>query len=292
MKKKVFGLLIYLLVYILASVVGILFFNLFDKHLDILLNIFISDVIATLVIFLFSLILKSASIYDPYWSVQTSIIYIALMIKFRRFELGNILFLVFILFWAIRLTVNFIIHFSDMSYIDWRYRMLREKSKWLYPLINLLGIEMFPTCIVYLCSIPAFLYVINGVSFHWTQIFGLLVMAIGTLLEIFADLEMIKFMKVRSSNQEIIRLGLWKYSRHPNYLGEISFWFGVALVFFTPACKEWQVFAGAIANLLMFLFISIPMAESHMRGYKPGFDEYVSETRILFPIKRFRRKKA
>lgn len=292
MKKKVLGLLVYLAIYVLAAVVGILFFNVFEPHLDILLNIFICDLIATLVIFSSSLLLRSASIYDPYWSVQTVVIYIALMIKFRRFEAGSIIFLVFILFWAVRLTGNFILHFSDMSYIDWRYRMLKEKSKWLYPLVNLLGIEMFPTCIVYLCSIPAFLYLIQGISFHWTQIFGLLVMSIGTLLEIFADYQMMKFMKERSSNKEIIRIGLWKHSRHPNYLGEITFWFGVALTFFTPLCKEWQVFAGAIANLLMFMFISIPMAENHMREYKPGFDQYISETRMLFPIKKIKRKKA
>ena len=291
MKKKVTGLLVYLFVYIIAATAGILFYNLFEGHMDVLLNIFLCDVIATVVVFISSLILRSASIYDPYWSVQTAVIYIALMIKFGRFELGNMLFLVFILFWAIRLTVNFIIHFSDMSYIDWRYRMLKEKSKFFYPIVNLLGIEMFPTCVVYLASIPAFLYVINGSAFHWTQIFGLLVMATGTLLEIFSDHEMIKFMEVRSSNKEIIRLGLWKHSRHPNYLGEITFWFGVALVYFTPLCKEWQVFVGALVNLLMFVLISIPMAENHMREYKPGFDKYVEETRMLLPIKRFNFRK-
>ena len=292
MKKKVIGLLVYLFVYIIAATTGILFYNLFEGHMDILLNIFLCDVIATVVVFIFSLIFRTASIYDPYWSVQTVIIYVALMIKFGRFEAGNIIFLVFILFWAVRLTGNFIVHFSDMSYIDWRYRMLKEKSKFFYPLVNLVGIELLPTCVVYLASIPAFLYVINDVSFHWTQIFGLLVMSVGVLLEILSDYEMIKFMKVRRSNKEIIRLGLWKHSRHPNYLGEITFWFGVAFIYFTPICKEWQVFAGALVNLLMFIFISIPMAENHMREYKTGFDQYVSETRMLLPIKRFKRKKA
>ena len=83
-------------------------------------------------------------------------------------------------------------------------------------------------------------------------------MILATMLELISDFNMIQFKKIRKSNKEIIRVGLWKYSRHPNYLGEILFWYGVALVFILSNLSMWYVIVGAILNKMLFLFISIP----------------------------------
>ena len=114
-------------------------------------------------------------------------------------------------------------------------------------------------------------------------------MLIGTGLELFADIQMKKFRKNRKDRSEIIRTGLWKYSRHPNYLGEVSFWYGVAFVLFIGNFNYWWTLLGAILNTMLFLFISIPLAENNMKKYKPGFDEYKKETRMLLPIKKFKK---
>ena len=66
-------------------------------------------------------------------------------------------------------------------------------------------------------------------------------MLLGTLLELVSDLNMIRFKKIRKSKEEIINVGLWKYSRHPNYLGEIIFWYGVALVFILSNLSSWYL---------------------------------------------------
>ena len=77
---------------------------------------------------------------------------------------------------------------------------------------------------------------------------------------------MYKYRKNKVFNPDVtqnhfIRTGLWKYSRHPNYLGEILMWWGIALavVFAFPRC--WFLVAGAFVNNCLFLFISIPMAD-------------------------------
>ena len=82
-----------------------------------------------------------------------------------------------------------------------------------------------------------------------------------------------------------IRVGLWKYSRHPNYLGEILVWWGVAICSVILIPSKWYLITGAIANTLLFLFISIPMAEKR-QSRKPGYYEYKKQTRILLPIKK------
>ena len=77
-----------------------------------------------------------------------------------------------------------------------------------------------------------------------------------------------------------IRTGVWKHSRHPNYAGEILMWWGVGLASFTAMPDRFYLLAGALINTLMFLFVSIPMADKR-QSRKPGFEEYKKETRIL-----------
>ena len=99
-----------------------------------------------------------------------------------------------------------------------------------------------------------------------------------------------KFVRARSSRKEVINIGLWRYSRHPNYLGEILIWFGVAAVLVISHYAYWYLFAGAIINLLMFLFISIPLEEKHMLDYKPQLKEYIKTTSplLLFPRRKIK----
>lgn len=80
-----------------------------------------------------------------------------------------------------------------------------------------------------------------------------------------------------------IRDGLWKYSRHPNYLGEILMWWGVALAVLWAAPEQWYLCAGAAANTVLFLAVSIPMADKRQSA-KPGFAQYKKETRALLPL--------
>ena len=286
MKKKIGGLLILLVTYIIATVIGVISFNLLKGQVDVIWNILIADVIATVFVWIVGIIFKTASIYDPYWSVQTPIIYVLLMIEYKTFNFGNVLFLAFILFWAIRLTYNFIHGFNDISYIDWRYAHYRDTTGKWYQIVSLFGIHLVPTIIVYAASLPAFMYVINGAEFDLFNIIGLVTMLLGTLLELVSDLNMIRFKKIRKSKEEIINVGLWKHSRHPNYLGEIIFWYGVALVFILSNLSSWYLIIGAILNTLLFLFISIPLAENHLKTYKEGFNDYKKRTRMLLPFKK------
>ena len=163
--------------------------------------------------------------------------------------------------------------------------MLKSKSGKLYQLVNLMGICMFPTLVVYSCSLPVIVYARIGVFTYW-DIIGLSIIVLGILLELISDIQMKKFIKIRTSRSEVINVGLWKYSRHPNYLGEILIWFGVALVLIIHNYNYWYFIFGAVINLLMFLFISIPMEEKHMLEYKPGLKKYIKTTSMLLILPR------
>ena len=147
---------------------------------------------------------------------------------------------------------------------------------------------MFPTIVVFLASIPAYLYIMNDMTFEPLNIIGLLIMTFATIIELVSDRDMRTFKEVRTSNKEIINIGLWKYSRHPNYFGEIMFWYGVALTFILSNIGMWYSIIGAILNTLLFIFISVPMEENHLKEYKEGFEEYKKKN-VFLPIHLFNR---
>lgn len=281
MKKKIYGLLILLSIYLIATAIGLGSFYLLNGKVDILVNILISDVIATIFVWATGLIFKTASVYDPYWSLQTLVIYLGLLFYYQNWTIFTIIPLIAIILYSIRLTTNFCIGFHDLSYVDWRYKMLAKKSGKLFQLVNLFGICMFPTLVVYSASIPLMVYANNTINHGYWDIVGSLIILGGTLLELITDIQMKKFIKIRASREEVINIGLWKYSRHPNYLGEILIWFGVAAILIISNPNYWYFLFGAIINLLMFIFISIPMEENHMKEYKPLMNEYISKTSPL-----------
>jgi steroid 5-alpha reductase family enzyme len=198
---------------------------------------------------------------------------------------GGVLLLAAVLFWGVRLTANWAYTFKNFTVQDWRYDMLKGKSGRFYFFVSLFGIHLFPTVVVFLCLIPAFYYIENGAPVNPAALCGFALCVLGTSLSLVSDCELHGFRRVSGKN-EIIRSGLWKYSRHPNYLGEITMWWGVFVFSLAVSPFRWYLPAGAAANTLMFVFISIPMAEKHMETYKKDFGEYKKETGMLLPIKR------
>ena len=295
MNDKYRGLIIVFLSYLIALGFGLFsYLTLNDSNImkeseekyRQLVIIFICDVISTIVIWFIGVLINTASIYDPYWSVQTPIIIICLLIKYQNLNVGNLIYLELILFWGIRLTYNYTKTFHDISYIDWRYKQIKEKTGKLYQVVNLLGICLVPTIIVYAASIPSFLFVIDNLKFEYIQIIGYVVIIISVFIEMKADIDLHEFKKMRNDRNEIIRIGLWKYSRHPNYFGEICFWYGVAMVYvFCNFTKNWYYIFGAVLDNALFLGISIPLAEKNLKTYKDGYDEYKKNTSMLIPIK-------
>ena len=279
--KRVIGLSALLVVYACAIALGIfLYVVLSDAGMNDYFAVLVADVSATVLVWASGVILRTASAYDPYWSLQTLIIYLCLLIKNNNWHVGTILLLVALILYSARLTMNFIIGFHSLGYVDWRYRMLKEKSGKFYQVVNLFGICMFPTIVVYLATLPVIAYA-RIETFSVIDIIGLAVIVIGTLLEFIADTQMKAFVKIRKDRSEVLNRGIWKYSRHPNYLGEISIWFGVALTLILSHFNYWYFIVGAVVNLLMFIFISIPMEERHFKGYKPEYEQYKKDTHML-----------
>jgi len=113
-------------------------------------------------------------------------------------------------------------------------------------------------------------------------IIGAAIMLLGTALEFFADIQMHKFRKNNTDKDKVCDVGLWKYSRHPNYLGEILVWVGVYAFWLALAPELWPLGIGAVAMFCLFWFISIPLMEKRQLERRAGYAEYRAKTSKLF----------
>ena len=273
----------YVIVIILCIIFGLQINDYFNTYITLLL----SDVFGTILIWGIGIFKKTASLYDPYWSVAPIVMALSLIIYYNNFSGMVLLIFISMTIWSIRLTLNFTLDFSSFSYEDYRYKLLREKFGSLFQIVNFFGICLFPTLIVYSAMIP-FISLVQKVSaYNSLFIIGVCVINLGTLLSLISDIQSRKFRKTRKSKAELNRTGLWKYSRHPNYLGEILVWWGLYLSVILIGGFSPFIITGTILNTCLFLFISIPMAENHLKTYKTDYEIYKKETNMLLPIKLF-----
>lgn len=282
-KSKSFDLLILTLIYSLAYLAG---YYICRKAGGTVFRFFLFDLTATLVTFIFSVLLKNSSVYDAYWSLTPLLMALDLFITNRAFSFWQLLFLTVFSLWAVRLTINWITVFTDFSYEDWRYRKFRDENPpvlWFF--INLTGIHLVPTLVVFLGFLPLFEIVKKPGNIAVLP--GILVMLFGIALEFFADRDMHKFLKT-STKKTVCRNGLWQYSRHPNYLGEISVWAGVFLCMLPCAPEKWYYIIGAVSVTVLFNTVSIPLMETRQLDRRPDYAAYRQSTSrlLLLPVKK------
>ncbi len=283
-ESRIGSFIIIAAVYILATVIGSIAYV--YMPFAFWLNLLLADILATVVVFICSVIFKNASVYDPYWSVQPIVILIGYAVG-KTLTLTGWLLLIAVCLWGVRLTVNWAYTFPNLTHQDWRYTMLDEKTGKLYPIINFVGIHLVPTLVVYACVLPAVYVLYFTAQFHPLCLIFTAVSLGATILQGVSDIQMHKFRKNKRAGKVsgFIREGLWKYSRHPNYLGEILMWWGVGLVSICAMPSRWYLLLGALANTLLFFCVSIPMADRR-QSCKEGFADYKAHTRMLLPIKK------
>lgn len=247
------------------------------------------DAAATVIVFVFSAALHNSSVYDAYWSAAPMVMSVYLFVRSRAFSPWQILFLLVFNLWSARLTGNWITVTTGFSYEDWRYRKLREENPpLLWCVINFFGIHMVPTLVVFAGMLPLFEIVNRPMNALCLP--GIAVMVFGILLEFFADRQMRAFLQETASAQtkSVCRRGLWRFSRHPNYLGEISVWAGVYLTMLPFAPTKWYYGIGFAAVAVLFNAVSIPMMEKRQLARRPEYAAYRAQTSrlLLLPVKK------
>lgn len=245
-----------------------------------------ADSIATIAVFAFSMAFDNSSFYDPYWSVAPFAIAWYWSVQdgaIAAQPVRQALVLVALALWGARLTWNWYRGWHGLGHEDWRYVDMRARSGKAWPLVSLAGIHFFPTLIVFAGLLPVYSAMTSPAPLGLLDLVAFAV-AIGAIaIETVADEQLRAYLDRRASHEEILSTGLWKYSRHPNYFGENSFWWGLALFGLAADPHLWSI-AGALAMTAMFVFVSVPLLDERSAARRPGYREHMKRVSALVPL--------
>lgn len=161
---------------------------------------------------------------------------------------------------------------------------MRDRWNRLFWIIELSGIEMMPTIIVFLGCLSLYSDISTSASaFGVLDWVAIVVTATAIIIETTADQQLRRFVRTNSQPQNIMSNGLWAYSRHPNYLGEIMFWWGLFIFALAADLSYWWVVVGPLAITVLFIFVSIPMMDRRNLGRRPGYEEHMKRVSALIP---------
>ncbi|MGC6511829.1 MAG: DUF1295 domain-containing protein [Parvibaculales bacterium] len=253
----------------------------------LLMNGFWADIVGTVIIFAFSRVYKNSTFYDAYWSVIPPLlaVYWACAYAGTGADLGRqALVLGLVMFWGIRLTANWAIYWPGLHHEDWRYAPIKENAGKAEFFADFAAIHFFPTLIVFASCLPIYAAVgMDGRALNWLDGLAFLVTFSAILIELIADVQLHSFALTKKPG-EIMQSGLWRYSRHPNYFGEFGFWFGLML-FGLAANPQgwWWIVPGAVAMLLMFIFVSIPLLDDRSKERRPDYAAHMEKVSGFVP---------
>lgn len=188
---------------------------------------------AVLFIFLIHLLIFIPSYYfqtEKFFDLTGTIAYVSsvLFIFFKSntvesINLGSLALSTFIIIWSLRLGTFLFLRIKKAGK-DRRFNDIKKSFSWFFMTFSVSGMW------VTICSICALTGIANGIIFSSTTIIGIIIFIIGFTIEIIADSQKTKFRAKEDNKDKFISIGLWKYSRHPNYLGEIILWLGISFI--------------------------------------------------------------
>jgi steroid 5-alpha reductase family enzyme len=245
-----------------------------------------ADAAATLVVFGFSIGVDNSSMYDPYWSAAPAVIAPWWLARLGGFvgptAIRQAVVLALVLAWAVRLTWNWMRRWRGLQDEDWRYADYRRLGPMYWP-VSFLGFHLMPTVLVFVGCL-SLLTALSPVSraLNVLDLAALVVAGGAILVETAADRQLWGFLAVRRRGQ-ILDTGLWALSRHPNYFGEVAFWWGLWLFGLAGDPSRWWTVVGPLGITALFLGISVPMMDKRMLARHPNYAAHMSRRSAFLP---------
>ena len=268
-KEIFFALFAFTISYMLAYV----------TQIEIVKNAVLLAFIIQWVLFIPAYIFQTEKFYDLAGSITyISVVSYSFYNNYNSNDLnfGNIILSLLIIVWAIRLGSFLFIRIKKAGE-DIRFREIKKSPSRFFMTWTLQGMW------VSICSACALSGIANGIEIDSYFYSGLLIFTLGFITEIIADNQKSKFRKDPNNKDKFITSGIWKYSRHPNYLGEITLWLGISVISFSSLQGlELLTLVSPIFTYLLLVYVSGVRILEHNGNKKWGhlerYNDYKKNT--------------
>jgi steroid 5-alpha reductase family enzyme len=223
------------------------------------------------------------SIADIAWGPGFILVAVTTFLITNDFVLRKILVVSLVLIWGLRLAMR-IYRRNHGRGEDPRYKKWREEWGSNFLIRSYFQVFILQGLFMWLISLPVvYIMAVSTDSFGWLDFVGTVIWVMGFFFEATADRQLDLFLSDKLNRGKILDRGLWRYSRHPNYFGEVIQWWGIFVIGLNLSGAWWTV-AGPLTITWLILFVSgIPLLEKSMKQ-NPAFQEYAKRTSVFIPL--------
>jgi steroid 5-alpha reductase family enzyme len=236
-------------------------------------------------LWLYSLAKKDASIVDSFWGPGFALIAWVSFFLTRGYQPRKLLLVSLVTVWGLRLGFHIFTRNHGKGE-DYRYQAMRRQYGDKFPLVSLFTVFGFQGLLMWFISMPLQIAQVSPTPDSLTlfDYLGAFVWLIGFSFEAIGDYQLKKFKADPNHKGKVMETGLWRYTRHPNYFGDAALWWGYYLI----ACAVPYGFYTLLSPLTMTIFLmnvsGVALLEKSLKKNKPGYAEYIARTSSFFPL--------
>ncbi|WP_160671757.1 DUF1295 domain-containing protein [Clostridium sp. C8-1-8] len=235
------------------------------------------------IFFVIGQIVNNNSIVDIAWGLGFVIVAISTYFIKSDMSLRSTLLTCLITIWGVRLSL-YIGKRNIGKGEDYRYVNMRKRWGTTLPRLKaFLNVYVLQGVLLYIIAQPILL--VNGnvnTELKLLDYLGLAVWIIGFLFEALGDYQLRKFKSDPKNKGKIMKYGLWKYTRHPNYFGEATMWWGILLIALSSSLNLLIIISPTIMTLLLLFVSGVPLLEKKYKDNRE-FIEYAKITNKFIP---------
>jgi steroid 5-alpha reductase family enzyme len=245
--------------------------------------------VAALCTWVLSLMRRNVAIVDSLWSLMFVMAAVTYAVDAPVLGPRAILVLGLVTIWALRLSTYITVRNWGHGE-DRRYQAIRARNQPHFAIKSLYLIFAFQALLAWIISLPLIGAILNGGpgssshsnSLGALDIAGTALWLVGFSFEAGGDWQLARFKADPANRGKVMDRGFWRYTRHPNYFGDFSVWWGLYLI--AAAAGAWWSIIGPTAMSVLLMRVSgVTLLEKDIGERRPQYDDYIRRTNAFFP---------
>jgi steroid 5-alpha reductase family enzyme len=237
--------------------------------------------VAAAVAWIISVVRHDVSIVDSLWSLLFLLALLVYLAVSGSTGPRGWLITALVFAWALRLSIYITIR-NHGHPEDHRYQAIRSNNEphfWLKSLYIVFLLQGFLAWVICLTALAA---VSSQAPFGPLDFIGLALWLLGMYFEVVGDWQLARFRRGTGDSGAVLDTGLWRYTRHPNYFGEATLWWGIYLMALS-AGTWWSIFAPLLMTFLLLRVSGVALLEKDIADRRPAYRDYMRRTNAFFP---------
>jgi steroid 5-alpha reductase family enzyme len=236
-------------------------------------------------IWLLSLVLRNASIVDIFWGPGFVVLAWVYLVFGEGWETRGLIITALCTIWGLRLGLHILVrnwgHGEDPRYV--KFREAAGDAFWwrsYFTVFLLQGVIMYTVGMPLLAANNA----LGPDELRPLDFAGIVVWAIGFMFEAVGDWQLVRFKADPANRGKVMDRGLWRYTRHPNYFGDATLWWGFFLIAAASTDGWLTIISPVLMTFLLVRVSGVSLLERNMKRNKPGYIEYIESTSGFLPL--------